>query len=153
MIRYCRNTPDHNIHETLSEEDLYTAQALKNHSRRSSIGYHQNWIPQRSLTERYDTMTSLNQSNRRVRTRPEAKSFTEAEFAGRRKCSRCGNISARKSSISRRNPCRSQDNPNFSTKTRFGKQAIKPSILEKCINIKNNCDYAAPGNYSLINFN
>lgn len=118
MIRYYHNTPDHDIHETVSEEDLYTAQALKNPSRRSSMGYHQNWSPQRSSTDRYDTMASL---SHRARTRPEIKSFTEAELADRRKCSRCGNISTRKST-SRRN-CRFQDNPNFSTKTRFGKQA------------------------------
>ncbi|XP_071626646.1 uncharacterized protein [Temnothorax longispinosus] len=121
--RYYHNTPDHNIHETLSEEDLYTAQALKNHSRRTSMGYHQNWIPQRSSTDRYDTMTSLTQPSRRTRTRPEIKSFTEAEFADRRKCSRCGNISTRKPSTSRRNHCRFQDNLNFSTKTRFGDDA------------------------------
>ncbi|XP_011687714.1 PREDICTED: uncharacterized protein LOC105449941 isoform X2 [Wasmannia auropunctata] len=118
--RYYHNTPDHDIHETLSEEDLYTAQALKNPPRRSSMGYHQNWIPQRSSTDRYDTMTSLTQPSRRARTRPEMKSFTEAEFADRRKCSRCGNISTRKPSTSRRNNCRFQDSPNFSTKARFG---------------------------------
>lgn len=129
MIRYYRNIPDHNIHETLSEEDLYTAQALKNHSRRSSMSYHPNWIPQRSLTDRYDTMTSLTQSNRRVRTRPEAKSFTEAEFADRRKCSRCGNVSTRKPSTSRRNHCRFQDNPNYAAKARFGKQAFRKIML------------------------
>lgn len=128
MIRYYHNIPDHDIHETLSEEDLYTSQALKNPPRRSSMGYHQNWIPQRSSTDRYDTMTSLTQPSRRARTRPEIKSFTEAEFADRRKCSRCGNISTRKSSASRRNNCRFQDNPNFSTKGRFGKQATKLNV-------------------------
>jgi len=122
MIRYYHtNTPDNNIHETLSEEDLYTAQTLKNPFRKSSIDYHQKWIPQRSSTDRYDTMTSLTQPSRRARTRPEIKSFTEAEFADRRKCSRCGNISSRKPSTSRRNHCRFQDNSNFSTKARFGK--------------------------------
>ncbi|XP_025987309.1 uncharacterized protein LOC105194575 isoform X2 [Solenopsis invicta] len=118
--RYYHNTPDHDIHETLSEEDIYTAQVLKNPPRRSSMGYHQNWIPQRSATDRYDTMPSLTQPSHRARTRPEAKSFTEAEFADRRKCSRCGNVSTRKPSTSRRDNCRFQDNPNFSTKARFG---------------------------------
>ncbi|XP_011878703.1 PREDICTED: uncharacterized protein LOC105567990 isoform X2 [Vollenhovia emeryi] len=121
--RYYHNTHDHDIHETLSEEDLYTAQALKNHSRRSSMGYHQNWIPQRSSTNRYDTMTSLAQPSRRARTRPEIKSFTEAELVERRKCSRCGNISTRKPSTSRRNKCGFQDNSNCSTKARFGDDA------------------------------
>ncbi|XP_025073479.1 uncharacterized protein LOC105424740 isoform X2 [Pogonomyrmex barbatus] len=120
--RYYHNMPDHDVHETLSEEDLYTAQALKNPPRRSSMGYHQNWIPQRNSADRYDTMTSLTQPSRRTRTRPEIKSFTEAEFADRRKCSRCGNISIRKLPILRKN-CRFQDNPNFSTKGRFGDDA------------------------------
>ncbi|XP_018313489.1 uncharacterized protein [Mycetomoellerius zeteki] len=119
--RYYHNAHEHDIHETLSEEDLYTAQAIKNSPRRLSMGYHQNWIPQRSSTDQYDTMASLTQPSRRARTRPEIKSFTEAELADRRKCSRCGTISTRKPSTSRRNNCRFQDNPNFST--RFGDDA------------------------------
>lgn len=122
VIRYYHNTPDHNIQETLSEEDLYTV-PLKNSPRRLLMGYRQNWIPQRS-SGRYDTMTSLSQPSGRPRTRSEMKPFTEAEFVDRRKCSRCGNISTRKPSTSRRNNCRFQDNRNFSTKGRFGKQAI-----------------------------
>ncbi|KYM99073.1 PREDICTED: uncharacterized protein LOC108777028 isoform X2 [Cyphomyrmex costatus] len=118
--RYYHNTHEHDIHETLSEEDLYTAQAVKNSPRRLSMGYHQNWIPQRSSIDRYDTMASL---TRRARTRPEIKSFTEAELADRRKCSRCGTISTRKPSTSRRNNCRFQDNSAFSTKARFGDDA------------------------------
>ncbi|XP_018351099.1 PREDICTED: uncharacterized protein LOC108753735 isoform X1 [Trachymyrmex septentrionalis] len=114
------NAHEHDIHETLSEEDLYTAQAVKNSPRRLSMGY-QNWIPQRSSTDRYDTMASLTQPNHRAR--PEVKSFTEAELVDRRKCSRCGTISTKKPSISRRNNCRFQINPHFSTKTRFGDDA------------------------------
>ncbi|XP_012539397.2 uncharacterized protein LOC105838399 [Monomorium pharaonis] len=115
--RYYHNTPDH---ETLSEEDMYTVQALKNPPRRSLMGYPQNWIPQRNATDRYDTL--LTQPCRRAWTRPEAKSFTEAELTDRKKCSRCGNISTKKLSTSRRDN-RFQDNPNFSTKTHFGNDA------------------------------
>lgn len=122
VTRYYRNIPDHDIHEALSEEDLYTAQALKNPPRRLSAGYHQNWIPQRNLTDRYDTTTSPIQPSRQARTRPEMKSFIEAEFAERRKCSRCGNVSIRKPSLSRRNNYRFRDNSNFSAKAHFGKQ-------------------------------
>lgn len=118
--RYYRNMPDRDIHEALSEEDLYTAQALKNPPRRSSAGYHQNWIPQRNSTDRYDTMIS---PSRRAQTRPEIKSFTEAEIVDRRKCSRCGNVSIRKPSTPKRNNCRFQDNPNFSTRRHFGDDA------------------------------
>lgn len=121
VIRYYRNMPDRDIHEALSEEDLYTAQALKNPPRRSSAGYHhQNWIPQRNSTDRYDTMIS---PSRRAQTRPELKSFTEAEIVDRRKCSRCGNISIRKPSTPKRN-CRFQDIPNFSTRRHFGKRDV-----------------------------
>lgn len=130
VTRYYRNIPDHDIHEALSEEDLYTAQVLKNPPRRLSAGYHQNWIPQRSSTDRYDTTTSPIQPNRRVQTRPEMKSFIEAEFVDRRKCNRCGNISIRKPPLSRRNNYTFQDNSNLSAKAHFGKQiAIKLKLL------------------------
>lgn len=129
VIRYYRNIPDRDIHEALSEEDLYTAQALKNSPRKSSAGYHQNWIPQRN-SNRYDTMISPMQSSRRDQTRPEIKSFTEAEIVDRRKCSRCGNVSIRKPSISKKNNCRFQDNPNFSTRRHFGKRDLQSGNIE-----------------------
>ncbi|KAL0130100.1 hypothetical protein PUN28_002007 [Cardiocondyla obscurior] len=121
--RYYRNTPDYDAHETLSEDDLYTTQTLKSPPRRSSADYHQSWICPRDSTNQYETMTSPTQPNRRERTRPEAKSFTEAEFSDRRKCSRCGNMSSKKLPAARRNHCRFQDNLNCLTKTRFGDDA------------------------------
>ncbi|EZA55127.1 hypothetical protein X777_05305 [Ooceraea biroi] len=117
--RYYHRIPDHDIHEALSEEDLYATQILKNPPRRSSAGYYQNWITQRNSADRYDTMTSTTQPSHRVQTRPELKSFAEAEFVDRRKCSRCGNVSVRKLSTSRRDNGRFQNNPNFSTKEHF----------------------------------
>ncbi|XP_032672375.1 uncharacterized protein LOC116844651 [Odontomachus brunneus] len=116
------NIPDHDIHEALSEEDLYVAQALKSPPRRSSAGYHQNWIPPRSSADRYDT-TSPTQLSRQARARPESKSFMEVEFADRRRCSRCGSISIKKPSSSRRNNYRFQDSLSFPTKGRFGDDA------------------------------
>lgn len=130
VIRYY-NIPDHDIHEALSEEDLYVAQALKSPPRRSSAGYHQNWIPPRSSADRYDTTTPPTQLSRRARARPESKSFMEVEFADRRKCSRCGSISIRKPSSSRRNNYRFQDSSSFPAKGRFGKRATKLSRSDK----------------------
>jgi len=121
-IRYYHHIPEHDIHEALSEEDLYASQMLKNPPRKPSAGYYQNWISQRNSTDRYDTNE---QPSRRARTRPEVKSFMEAEFIDRRKCSRCGNISSRKPSASRRDAYRYQNNPNFSTKAHFGKRIAK----------------------------
>ncbi|XP_014484878.1 PREDICTED: uncharacterized protein LOC106749700 [Dinoponera quadriceps] len=117
------NIPDHDIHEALSEEDLYVAEALKSPPRRSSAGYHQNWIPSRSSADRYDTTTTPTQLSRRARPRPESKSFMEVEFADRRKCSRCGSISIRKPPSSRRNNYKFQDTSAFPTKGRFGDDA------------------------------
>lgn len=122
VIRYYHNIPDRDAHEALSEEDLYAAQTLKGPPRRSSAGYHPNWIPQRSSADRYDVTTLPTQPSRRARTRPEMKSFAEAEFADRRKCSRCGNVTTMtKSSTPRRNNYSFQDSPNFATKGHFGK--------------------------------
>ncbi|XP_029159087.1 LOW QUALITY PROTEIN: uncharacterized protein LOC114931271, partial [Nylanderia fulva] len=118
--RYYRNVLDRDIHEAMSEEDLYTAQALKNPPRRLSAGCHQNWIPHRNSTDRYDTITSPKQSSRRAQTRPEMKSYTEAELVDRKKCSRCGNVSIRRHPRNfQRNNCRFQDNPNISTKGHY----------------------------------
>ncbi|XP_011155048.1 uncharacterized protein LOC105192544 isoform X2 [Harpegnathos saltator] len=121
--RYYNIPPDHDLHEALSEEDLYVAQALKSPPRGSSAGYYPNWIPPRSSADRYDTTTSPTQLSRGARTRPESKSFMEVEFADRRKCSRCGSVSIRKPPCSRRNNYRFQDASAFSTKGRFGDDA------------------------------
>jgi len=120
-LRYYHHIPEHEMHEALSEEDLYASQMLKNSPRKSPASYYQNWISQRNAADRYDA----NESSRRARTRPEVKSFMEAEFIDRRKCSRCGNISSRKPSVSRRDAYRYQNNPNLSTKTHFGKRIAK----------------------------
>jgi len=125
-IRYYHHVPEHDIHEALSEEDIYASQMLKNPPRKSSGGYYQNWISQRNSADRYDTNE---QPSRRARTRPEVKSFMEAEFIDRRKCSRCGNISSRKPSASRRDAYRYQNNPNFSAKGHFGKRVAKFPVI------------------------
>lgn len=147
VIRYY-NIPDHDIHEALSEEDLYVAQALKSPPRRSSAGYYQNWVPQRSSADRYDTTTSPAQLSRRVRTRPEPKPFMEVEFVDRRKCSRCGSVSIRKPSSPRRNSYRFQDSSSFPTKGCFGKRTSRQ--WAEFTRIRCNCAYAIGENCLLF---
>ncbi|XP_020290721.1 uncharacterized protein LOC109858148 isoform X2 [Pseudomyrmex gracilis] len=141
--RYYSNIPDHDIYEVLSDEDLYTVQASKNPPRRSSTRYPQNWIPQRSSNDRYNTTISPTQLNRRPRPRPEIKSFIEAEFVDRRKCSRCGNISIRKLPPLQTNKYKFQDSPIFPAKEYFGNDA---EILDQPL-----CGYCKPKHHVVEN--